>query len=111
MSTNTQTALQAQGSHHDDYGIRVIDSVAGWCPNPRAATPFKTFRGHPNDAPESPFPSEDATARAKARLAAFSSKVKFGFGLARGGRHTYLYVVPADAVLGMVLPAACEKIE
>lgn len=91
VNEHTYTALQVQGGHHDYYGIKTTDSVSGWRPNPRAKKSFTTFLGHANDTPEPPLPNQEATTHAKNRLAEFSRNVRFGFGLARGGRHTYLF--------------------
>lgn len=92
VNEHSYTADQAVRLH-GYYGVRVTDVITGWNPTTRAETTFKVFNGHPNDRPNEPtFPSENARTRARNRLAEFN-KVRFGFGLARGGRHTYLFTL------------------
>jgi len=70
--------------------IPVTDSVTGYRPNIPRGTPAADYLGRPQ--PNEPAaPTAAAQRQAALRYAAFVSQVKFGFGVVRGGEHTYLF--------------------
>ena len=88
VNEHSWSAVQAKRTHLYST-IRIADSLTGYAPNPRG-TPSRDYLNRPFP-PEPPPPAEQATKRAVAKLNAFNNQAKFGFGIARGGTHTFLF--------------------
>ncbi len=71
------------------HSIRIADSLLGYAPNQRG-NPARDYLGH-LFPPEARIPAKQSTQRALERLNAFNRQVTFGFGLARGGTHTFIF--------------------